>query len=57
MKRPDGLTRDPWADGVEVRDRQDMEVDHEDDVTGTIYYRDKVEDTLFFMGEEGRVDA
>lgn len=57
MKRPEGLTRDPWADGVEVRDRSDMEVDHEDDVTGTIYYRDKVEDTLFFMGEEGRVDA
>jgi len=55
MKRPDGLTRDPWDDGVAVRDRSDMEVDHETD--NTVYYRDLVEDKLFFMGSEGRVDA
>lgn len=57
MKRPDGLTRDPWEDGVEVRDRPDMEVDHEDDVDGTVYYRDLVEDKIFFLGDDGRVDA
>lgn len=58
MERPEGLTEDPWEDKVPVRDRSDMKVDHEDEMTGTIYYKDLVQDKLFFMGEKGkRVNA
>ena len=57
MERPEGLTRDPWADQVAVRDRRDMEVHHVDDVDDTVYFWDKVEETMFFMGSDGRVDA
>jgi hypothetical protein len=58
MERPQGLSRDPFTDMVPVRDRRDMEVDHEDPEDGVVYYRDKVEENLFFMGSNGRrVDA
>jgi len=57
MERPEGLSLDPWSDMVPVRDRPDMEVEREDPDDGTVYYRDKVENTIFYMGASGRVDA
>ena len=58
MERPESLSRDPFTDMVPVRDRRDMEVERTDPDSGVVYYRDKVENKIFYMGASGRrVDA